>query len=363
MKFTETIAKKRTAARLALVAAFAGFLPSLAQAQLVVPATPEQDVIVAFRDIEDKSSGAYLVNIGPLSQFVGAAPGSTQVATTVTYPLGTDLVAAYNRTVDDNPVQWYNRPQVAWAAFVGDANYYAYISKSRPSIPGPRYYNSNIVGAHARINSVISQGYNELFRTASNPRGGFQSESALAGNYFNQVDSPTGAPVFTLWSSIEQTFSGGVNSAIDFYVYRRGPGPAAVTPSNIEHLGYFTINASGVISFTKAAVDPFTIDTDGDGFSDGEEDLAGTGKNNPTSFPKLDTPVRALDGNSVTLVYPYPTVSGNQYKVQYTPDFVVPWTDITAAPEEIGGTLRFIDNDPARTGQPKGFYRLVIQNP
>ncbi len=357
----------RASSRLKLLGlVLSGFaLASQASAALVTQAA-QGDVILAFRNRAVSATSSYLVNVGPASQFVNASPGTTPLA--LIGPLGTDL-EVYNSTDEfDNVIPWHTSPNVVWSAFARNTNdnYALFISRPRPSIAvKSNNYAARDGYAHnsafGQVSSVIGQGFNVLEATPGTPRGGYQTNLlGDATRYFTQVASE-GKLDFGTWADVEKDFgSGAVASAIDLYVHR--PPAAIPNQGTVTYLGYFSISSSGVVSFTApAGVDPFTIDTDKDGFSDGDEALAGTNPLSGSSFFALPAPA-VVRGTSTT--FGLTTIANRKYTIQYNANLSGPWQNVHVHLSGAGATpLSFVDTDLARINQAQGFYRAFVANP
>lgn len=353
-------------------------LAGLALAVLPSAADPvtqaaQGDLILAFRNTRASSSGSYLVNVGSVSQFTSATPGSTQALSSIG-SLGADLDAFDSTDEEGNLISWNASSSVVWAAFSRNAsdNNAVYISRPRPSLSVKSvsfaartgYQHNTAVG---EISSVIGQGFNVLTSTvgvsgsANNARGGFQITPLTgATSYFAQVTTE-GRNDFGTWPSVEKDFGGGASaSAIDFYVHRLGPSLPSL--GTVTYLGYFSITPAGLVSFTApSAPDPFATDTDGDGFSDGDEALAGTDPLSAASFFKLQAPVIVA---GVSTTFNLQTIASRKYTIQYSADLAGPWQAVHVHLSGAAATpLQFIDNDPVRIGQGKGFYRAFVGNP
>ncbi|MES2475623.1 MAG: thrombospondin type 3 repeat-containing protein [Verrucomicrobiota bacterium] len=335
-------------------------------AALVVQAT-QGDVLLAFRNTADSSSGSYLVNVGSVSQFVSASPGSTTTLSAIG-ALGADLQTFNATDEENNLIPWHTNSNVVWSAFSRNSadNNAIFISRPRPLIavksnsyaPRSGYVHNTALG---EISSVIVQGYNTKSATPGNPRGAFQT-SPLTGStsYYAQVATEARQD-FGTWATVEKDFgAGAATSAIDLYVHRLGPSIASL--GTVTYLGYFTITSSGVVKFTApSAPDPFALDSDGDGFSDGDEALAGTDAQSAASYFNLSAP-EVVPGTSTT--FNLPTIALRKYTIQYNDDLAGPWQNVHVHLSGSGSEpLLFIDTDPIRIGHNQGFYRAFVGNP
>ncbi|MEK7949610.1 thrombospondin type 3 repeat-containing protein [Luteolibacter soli] len=358
----------------AVPALVAGILAPVANAAQVVQAA-QGNVLLAFRDTSNSSIGSYLVNVGAVSQFESAAANSTTAVATIG-ALGGDLDAFDLFDEETQTLKhWYERSQVVWAGFTRNANDNdaVYITRPRPSIaqqstPWGARTGAVQNTASSEIGSVIVSGYNVLTSTvgvsgsASNSRGGFQLASVDGNISYRWQVASEGRPDFGVWtSSVEKSFAtGAATSALDLYVHRKIAGASLSDPGTVTYLGYFSITTSGVVSFTRAGTNPLA-DDDHDGFNNGDEALAGTDPNNPTSFFKIPAPV-VVPGTSRT--FGFPTIASRKYTIEYSANLSGAWQEVYVHLSGAGATpLNWVDTDPARVALPHGFYRASVTNP
>ncbi|MDG2126060.1 MAG: lamin tail domain-containing protein [Verrucomicrobiales bacterium] len=108
------------------------------------------------------------------------------------------------------------------------------------------------------------------------------------------------------------------------------------------------------------APDPAPTDSDGDGFPDAVEILAGTDPQDPTSFIQLDA--RAHPDSSVLLTFE--AAPNRPYTIHFNPSLSDPggWQPLTSFPPATSTTTQqFIDTPTA--GQPQRHYRLSTPGP
>lgn len=369
MKFTLPIPL-----RYAIPALAVGLIAPVASAAQVVQAA-QGHVLLAFRDSSNISTGSYLVNLGAASQFESAAANSTTAVSGVPALDGDlDVFDKYNEETETLD-KWHSRSAVVWAAFSRNSNdnEAVYISRPRPSIATQSTAWSPRTGAQqntaaSEIGSVITGGYNVLSSTvgqpgsASNSRGGFQLASVEGAVSYRWQVATEARPDFNIWqSSVERTFTAGAAaSALDFYVLRKNPGASLSDPGTVTYLGYFSITTAGTVSFTRAGTNPLA-DDDGDGFNNGDEELAGTNPNNPSSFFKIPAPV-VVPG--VSQSFNFPTVALRRYVIEYNDDLAGAWVQVYEHFSGAGAVpLSWVDTNPARVSLPRGFYRARVTNP
>ena len=165
---------------------------------------------------------------------------------------------------------------------------------------------------------------------------------------------------FATWPLIEKDFGTGASaSAIDLYVHRKGPSHSSL--GTVGYVGYFSITTTGTVSFTRAGSDPFLTDTDGDGWSDGDEALAGTNPNSGSSFFALPAPV-LVPGTSQT--FAFPTIASRKYIIEYNDDLAGAWQEVHVHLSGAGASpVNWVDTEPSRVSLPRGFYRARVTNP
>ena len=178
----------------------------------------------------------------------------------------------------------------------------------------------------------------------------FQPNFAGAASYAFQAATPGTSDFSSLsqWTSIEGSFANGpANAVLD--LFRIG--------SAVSHVGSFSIDTEGRIRFTAVPL-PASADSDGDGFTDAEEALAGTNPNNGGDFLRTllsPTPNGLRIQTSVT-------AANRTYLVEYS-ESLAAGTWITMATHLSGAgsaPVDVVDSDPIRRARAKGFYRVRI---
>ncbi|HVJ47259.1 MAG TPA: thrombospondin type 3 repeat-containing protein [Luteolibacter sp.] len=347
-----------------------------------VPAHRSNDIFIGFRSTENPgSSFAYLVKVGTYSTFANVPEGSS--ITLLTINLGTtsepNVVSLGNLGADlssSNPLgqgfgpNWHTRQSVRWGVFgwSNSVNPVIFASRQRPSAatasdPWAELDSTQRNGTYSEITTVLGSqsssqnAYNLLDATANSPVGAFQP--AGGGTYIEKVSSSPDFGNITSFTDIEANFENGPGNAL-LDLYRFGPTGGS-TPS-VLRVGYFSISSSGVITFTKpAAASNPNADDDGDGFTNGQEAVAGTNPNDSKDFFRVNSVAKST-GNSQLSFKP---AANRTYVLSYSEDLQPPWQTIETWPAGTSPSSlhTFTDNDPVRTARPKGFYRIVVSQP
>ena len=316
-----------------------------------VPTPSAGDVFVGFRASDgDGSSVSYLVKIASDATFRSAAPGSSWDISNLGN-IAADLTARYG-------ANWHTRSDLYWGIFASrlSVNSSVYASRHRPNT------NSTASGwpalgqtarnatAQTIVDVVLGlSGYGGSEATSNSPVATFQQNAAFDSSYNKQVGTAgtTDFGSLSQWSSIEASFGNGVDGAWLDLVRISSTGSAV--------LGTFSINAGGTIHFA-APPHYADTDTDGDGYKDAEELVAGTSATNLHSFPQAIISTTAggirIQSNAAA--------ANQTYVVEYSASLEAgSWTAIATHPTGAEATpLDFIDGDPARRESGRGFYRI-----
>jgi len=328
-------------------------LPIVSLSAALVPNPVSGDLILGFRASGGTGgSNAYLLKLGKDTDAVFTASGTLTSVGNV----GADLVAKYG-------AGWKTRDDLYWGIFgVRGLSSIPILYASRERNPvstpavswAPLAYNER-TSAGNRINSVLSGigGYRLSTATVNSTVGTFQSNSGQEASYNFEVATAGTADFGSLsqWRSIEGSFvSGTAGTALDLFKLT-GDGDVGKNPTTL--FGTFTINDSGVIQFTLPPVS--NVDTDGDGFLDSEEAVAGTSPTNPADFFKVQSVVYGPSNTTVA----FNSIPARTYKIYYSQDLSTgSWTLIATL-----SSGPYSDTDTVRRARPKGFYKVVVSNP
>lgn len=214
------------------------------------------DIILAFR-VANGTSPSYLVNLGSVTQFTNAVPGSTLSFGSIS-TIGQDLVDTYGSS-------WYDLSTLSWGLFGQDenANLTLYASRARTGdlSTAPALWNALTItnrnttdtNVSAVTVSFINSGQTTASTNTSN--AGFQSFTTNGSYYYAVTTGATDFGSVSQWSSIEASNASGIDStALD--LIKVGATGAGAFPSS--DLGKFTIDDSGVITFTATVPEPST---------------------------------------------------------------------------------------------------------
>jgi hypothetical protein len=104
---------------------------------------------------------------------------------------------------------------------------------------------------------------------------------------------------------------------------------------------------------------PTAGDTDGDGFSDGAEAVAGTNPGSGDSFPQAQVSLAAGVPRIQSATAPNRT-----YLIEYSESLgATTWIEIgTHASGAAAAPVDFLDNDPERLAKGHGHYRIKISS-
>ena len=335
---------------LATVAGFA--LASLTSSAAIVPDPVSGDLFLAFRASGGTGgSTSYIVKIGQDTPFRNAASGSSFTVSGLGN-IVTDLTATYGSN-------WHNRTDLFWGIFGvrPSTSSIVYSSKERAPVsaittPWPALDLTARNTTATQITSVLEStgGYKSRDATANSTVAAFQPNSANASSYNKQVATAGTNDFGSLseWASIEGDFGGGAaGTALDLY---------RIASSGVTRVGSFSISSAGVVQFTAPTAVP--VDTDGDGYFDSEETLAGTNPNDPSDFFK----VQSLSNSPTSVGVSFHTIPSRTYQIYYSQDLSSnSWQLIGTLP---GGaapaTTQYLDTDSVRISRAKGFYKVSV---
>jgi len=347
---------KSSGALLALV------LTTLSASAQLVPTPGSSDVFLGFRSSSALDpSVAYLVDIGPASQFINATPGTTIIIGNVGNTDGTGTIGDIGADLSSNFTSWSSSSSVHWGVFGANSSAAPslYISKARTSTgtqstPWPALTTSAASSVKSNIYSVLygTYGYNGATTTANNSAGTLQANFSGVGSYNYQVTrSGTNFGSDSHWSSIETNFGSGVAAAVlDFYWIQS-------STTSVFFLGTFTISNTGIVTFTAV---PGTYSTTHDGHTDAEKIAAGVSIYTANDFPVIQSVQHTTHSGSPAISVQFQTAASRNYAIQYSTD-LVNWTTVSTFTSGSPGTLyQFLDTDAGRNSSPKAFYRLNI---
>ncbi len=145
-------------------------------------------------------------------------------------------------------------------------------------------------------------------------------------------------------------FGGGISgTALDLY---------RIAGSGVTRVGSFTISGTGIVQFTAPTTPPVNVDSDGDGFLDSQEILAGTHPNNATDFFH----VRSLTGVPGGAGLAFNTIPARIYQILYSESLSTgSWEPIQTVTGGASPALfQYTDTDPVRKARAKGFYKVSV---
>lgn len=346
--------KSSSATKTALVLALFG-TAAVASADLV-PNPAAGDIFLAFRATDGQGGEtSYLIDLGQDTTFRNAAAGSVLTLTSIG-DVGADLIATYGS-------DWATRPGVQWAVFGtrSSTSSSVYASRERnpvssPSVAWPALALDSRNSTSSQISSVVEGigGYRGRTATANSTVGTLQPNGTGASNYAFQVGTAGTSDFGTLsqWGTIEGTFANGVGgTALDLYRI------SGSTTTPVQNLGTFTISSAGVVKFTAASAAPSNVDSDGDGWTDADEAIAGTNPNNSSDFFHVQ---QVLKGSSGTVVR-FLTAANRTYQIEYSETLESSsWQVIATQVASSAAVFDYTDTDATRTGKARGFYRVHV---
>jgi len=341
----------------ALVALAGAWLVAPALADDPLPPVPDPvtgDVFLAFRASGGQGgSTSYIVKLGVDTQFTLAAAGSSFDVSGLG-AIGEDLKVTYG---DD----WNTRADLFWGVFSfrpNNGNPIIYGSRERSqlnvrSTAWPSLSQQSRSSTANNISPVIQGigGYKSRESTINSAVATFQANSADASSYNKQVATAGTSDFGTLsqWSSIEGSFGNGAGGTI-LDLHR-------VAASGVTTVGSFSISSAGVVHFTNVVPTASGVDTDGDGFTDDYETLAGTNPNDATSFFRLQSVTPAGDGIHVS----YAAIAARTYTVEYSQTLAGgSWITVDTYVSTGAASHTFLDTDAVRRSRPTGFYRVKV---
>ena len=324
-------------------------LPSVAAP---VPNPVAGDIFLAVRAAEgDGSSDSYIVKLGPDTTFLNAAAESSFTVTGLG-AIAVDLAAQYG-------ADWHTRGNLFWGIFGHRTSASSIIYGSRARKPVTSNSTSwsalDLPGRNStdsKITNVLDGigGYRSSDATANSPVATFQPHPEPdEATYETQAGTPRSHDFGSVsgWTSIEGNFgSGASGTALDLF---------RIAGEGVTRVGKFTINTAGTVTFTAPSAAPSNVDTDGDGYLDSQEILAGTSPTNGSDFFRVQSLAKSTGAVGVS----FNTVSARTYKVFYSEQLTGSWLEIHSV---AGGTspYTFTDTDPVRTARPKGFYKVSV---
>ncbi|GAA5126660.1 hypothetical protein JIN84_15760 [Luteolibacter yonseiensis] len=340
-----------------LLSAVVGSLLSVQAAfAAIVPAPVSGDIFLAFRASGGTGgSQSYIVNLGTDANFRNA---TTSFTVTGLGNIGADLTEIYGPG-------WSSRGDLFWGIFAARVSTSSIIYGSRERNPvtsvSPAWSLIDTTSRNTtagQISSVIDSigGYRGREATANSPVAAVQPNTGEASSYNKQVASAGTKDFGSLseWSSIEGDFgSGPAGTALDLY---RIAGASGVT-----RVGHFTISAEGVVQFNIPTVTPpVDVDTDGDGFLDSQEALAGTNPNDASDFFRIQSLQRSAGGTGVA----FKTIPGSSYQIYYSENLAAgSWVRIATVTGGASPTLhQYLDDNLDRRARAKGFYKVSVGN-